>query len=68
MTQMEKGFVVRAAGLLMIIQILSRILGYARDVVLLNIFGQNFTTDAFYAAFSIPDFIYNILANTSRFF
>lgn len=58
---MEKGFVVRAAGLLMIIQILSRILGYARDVVLLNIFGQNFTTDAFYAAFSIPDFIYNIL-------
>ena len=61
LTQMEKGFVVRAAGLLMIIQILSRILGYARDVVLLNIFGQNFTTDAFYAAFSIPDFIYNIL-------
>ena len=42
MTQMEKGFVVRAAGLLMIIQILSRILGYARDVVLLNIFGQDY--------------------------
>ena len=58
---MKKGFVVQVAGLLMVIQVLSRVLGYARDVVLLNIFGQNFTTDAFYAAFSIPDFIYNIL-------
>jgi len=61
LSEMKKGFVVRAAGLLMIVQILSRILGYARDVVLLNIYGQSFITDAFYAAFSIPDFIYNIL-------
>ena len=61
LAQMKKGFVVKVAGLLMLIQVLSRVLGYARDVVLLNIFGRNFTTDAFYAAFSIPDFIYNIL-------
>ncbi len=58
---MDKGFVIRAAGLLMVIQVLSRVLGYARDSVLQNFFGRSFVTDAFNAAFSIPDFIYNIL-------
>ena len=57
---MDKGFVIRAAGLLMVIQVLSRVLGYARDSVLQNFFGRSFVTDAFNAAFSIPDFIYNI--------
>ena len=52
---------IRAAGLLMVIQVLSRVLGYARDSVLQNFFGRSFVTDAFNAAFSIPDFIYNIL-------
>ena len=58
---MDKGFVIRAAGLLMVIQVLSRVLGYARDSVLQNFFGRSFVTAAFNAAFSIPDFIYNIL-------
>ena len=61
MAKLEKGFIIRAAGLLMAVQILSRVLGYARDVVMLNIFGQGFETDAWNAAFSIPDFIYAIL-------
>ena len=51
----------RAAALLMIIQVLSRILGLVRDIVMVNIFGRDYATDAFNAAFSIPDFIYNIL-------
>lgn len=61
MAKMEKGFVVRAAAFLMIIQVLSRLLGYARDVVLTNMFGLGYVTDAFNAAFSIPDTLYNIL-------
>ncbi|MDO4582313.1 MAG: murein biosynthesis integral membrane protein MurJ [Bacillota bacterium] len=58
---MEKGFVIRAAAFLMVIQVLSRLLGYARDSLLLNTFGQSYITDAYNAAFRIPDFIYNIL-------
>jgi len=41
--------------------IISRVLGYVRDVVLYNMFGQNRLTDAYNAAFSIPDFLYSIL-------
>lgn len=51
----------QAAGLLMVMMLISRILGYVRDVVLLSSFGQDFRTDAYYAAFNIPDFIYSVL-------
>ncbi len=61
MAKPERGMMLKAATLLMVVQVLSRVLGYARDVVLLNIFGQSYTTDAFNAAFTIPDFIYNIV-------
>ena len=61
MAKVEKSFVFKAAFLLMIVQVLSRVLGYARDVVLMNMFGQSYMTDAFNVAFTIPDFIYNVL-------
>lgn len=61
MAKMDKGLVVRAAGFLMIVQIVSRILGLARDTVMQNMYQVGAETDAFYAAFSIPDFIYNIV-------
>jgi len=57
----ERGLVIRAAGLLMIVQVLSRVLGYARDVVMVNIFGADFATDAWNAAFLIPDTLYQVL-------
>jgi putative peptidoglycan lipid II flippase len=50
-----------AAVLLMVTVIISRVLGYGREVVLYTIFGQNYITDAYRAAFSIPDFIYMLL-------
>lgn len=53
--------VARAAILLMVTVILSRILGYGREVVMYTIFGQNYLTDAYRAAFSIPDFLYMLL-------
>ena len=61
MENKERGLVIRAAGLLMAVQVLSRVLGYARDVVMVNIFGADFATDAWNAAFWIPDFLYTIL-------
>jgi putative peptidoglycan lipid II flippase len=58
---MDKGLVVRAASLLMIVQIISRVFGLFRDMAMQNMYGMGFATDAFNAAFSIPDFIYNII-------
>jgi len=51
----------KAASLLMLTMLLSRVLGYARDVVIYSRFGQNSLTDAYNAAFSIPDFLYMLL-------
>lgn len=53
--------VAKAAGIIMISMMFSRILGYLRDVVIYAQFGQNRFTDAYNAAFSIPDFLYMIL-------
>ncbi|MEN6460646.1 MAG: murein biosynthesis integral membrane protein MurJ [Syntrophomonas sp.] len=53
--------VAKAALLLMITVVISRILGYGREVALYSLFGQNYITDAYRAAFSIPDFIYLML-------
>jgi putative peptidoglycan lipid II flippase len=49
--------VVKAAGIIMIAMLFSRILGYARDVVIYSKFDMNRATDAFNAAFAIPDFL-----------
>jgi putative peptidoglycan lipid II flippase len=46
--------VVQAAGLLMVTMIVSRILGYLRDVVIYAQYGQNRITDAYNAAIIIP--------------
>lgn len=53
--------VAKAAGILMITMIISRILGFAREAVLYSVLGQNYITDAYRAAFSIPDFVYMML-------
>jgi len=53
--------VAKAAGILMIATIISRILGYVRDMIISFSFGQNNLTDAYNAAFSIPDFLYLIV-------
>lgn len=50
-----------AANILMLTTIASRVLGYLRDVLIFAQFGQNNLTDAYNAAFSIPDFLYMIL-------
>lgn len=50
-----------AAGLIMVAMIVSRVLGYVRDLLIYAFFGQNEITDAYNAAFSIPDFLYMLL-------
>jgi len=48
-------FVIAAAG------ILSRILGLLRDRILASHFGAGDTLDIYYAAFRVPDLVYNLL-------
>lgn len=53
--------VAKAAGIIMVAMIASRVIGYVRDVVISAQFGQNSLTDAYNAAFSVPDFLYYLL-------
>jgi len=53
--------VMSAAGLITIAGLASRILGLFRDRLLASTFGAGDTLDVYYAAFRIPDLIYNIL-------
>jgi putative peptidoglycan lipid II flippase len=52
----------RAAALMMSSVFLSRILGYARDAVIAYQHGATPETDAYFAAFTIPDFLNYLLA------
>jgi len=40
----------------------SRILGLARDIIILGVFGSSVATDAFFAAFKVPNFFRRIFA------
>lgn len=55
----------QAAVLLMAATFISRLLGYLRDVVLFAYFGQGSLTDAYYAAFTLPDFLYLLLVGSA---
>ncbi|MDD2696952.1 MAG: murein biosynthesis integral membrane protein MurJ [Candidatus Pacebacteria bacterium] len=50
-----------AAGILAISALISRILGLLRDRLLASTFGASSNLDVYFAAFRIPDFVYNIL-------
>lgn len=53
--------VMKAASILMIMNFIASMLGYARQIIIAHYFGANGITDAYYAAFKIPDLIYNVL-------
>ncbi|MGM9572066.1 MAG: murein biosynthesis integral membrane protein MurJ, partial [bacterium] len=53
--------IAKAAGILMIAILLSRILGFVREAVMGMQFGSNWMTDAYIAAFTIPDLVYYLL-------
>ena len=54
--------VVRAVGAIGLATLASRILGYARDIVLARAFGATPLTDAFFVAFRIPNLLRRLLA------
>ena len=60
-SKQEGDSVARSALIVMIAMVVSRFLGYIRDVIIYAQIGQNSYTDAYNAAFKIPDCIYMIL-------
>ncbi|MCX7839323.1 MAG: murein biosynthesis integral membrane protein MurJ [Anaerolineae bacterium] len=52
----------RAATIVMLFFVASRVLGLVRDVVISHQFGTSRALDAYFAAFTIPDFVFNVLA------
>jgi putative peptidoglycan lipid II flippase len=58
----EKRHIARAAGVLGAATILSRIMGMVRDMVQSRLFGAGYATDAFIAAFQIPNMLRRFFA------
>ncbi len=54
--------ILRAATVVMAFFIASRVLGVARDIVISHQFGTSRALDAYFAAFTIPDLIFNVVA------
>lgn len=57
----EKRALVKAAGLILAISIIGRLLGFVREQVIAAEFGTTMATDAYLMAFTIPNLIYVIL-------
>lgn len=52
----------RAATIVMLCFVASRVLGLLRDMVISHQFGTARALDAYFAAFAVPDFVFNVLA------
>jgi len=61
MENQTTGSVARAAGIVMFFVLVSRILGFVRERAIAEVFGRTGVTDVFFAAFSIPDLMYQLL-------
>lgn len=60
-TMPEIRTVAKAAGLLMAVNLASRILGFLRETLIAGYFGQQSATDAYNIAFILPDLLYWLL-------
>ena len=61
----ENSRVVRAAGVVGMATMLSRVFGFIRDIIVASLFGAGLTTDAFFVAFRIPNLLRRLLAEGS---
>jgi putative peptidoglycan lipid II flippase len=61
----EEHRVTRAAGIIGLATLISRILGFVRDVVVAAIFGATLVADTFYVAYRIPSMLRELFAEGS---
>jgi putative peptidoglycan lipid II flippase len=57
--------IAQSAGIVMVSVLLSRVLGFFRDWTVAHQIGSNALTDAYYAAFTLPDFLNYLVAGGS---
>ena len=62
MTASEKELLTRATGVVGLATLLSRILGFVRDMVTAYFFGAGMAADAFFVAFRIPNLLRRLVA------
>lgn len=60
-----KGKIARAAGIISIATLCSRILGYVKDMILAGYFGATGLSDTFFVAFRIPNLLRELFAEGS---
>ncbi len=58
----SSGRIARAAGVMSVATLISRILGYIRDMIVAGYFGATGTADAFYVASRIPNLLRDLFA------
>jgi putative peptidoglycan lipid II flippase len=61
----SKGKIARAAGLMSVATLISRVLGYVKDMILANYFGATAKSDVFFVAFRIPNLLRELFAEGS---
>ncbi|MBE0426336.1 MAG: murein biosynthesis integral membrane protein MurJ [Nitrospirae bacterium] len=61
----EKRLIARAAGIMSIATLCSRILGYVKDMIIAKFFGATGVADTFFVAFRIPNLLRELFAEGS---
>ena len=61
----ERAHITRAAGLMSVATLISRVLGYMKDMVLAGFFGATMMADTFFVAFRIPNLLRELFAEGS---
>jgi putative peptidoglycan lipid II flippase len=61
----ENRHVVKAAGVVGVATLLSRIVGFVRDMIIAGVFGAGLGTDAFFVAFRMPNLLRRLFAEGS---
>jgi putative peptidoglycan lipid II flippase len=61
----EKRQIAKAAGIMSVATLISRILGYVKDMILARFFGATGTADTFFVAFRIPNLLRELFAEGS---
>lgn len=61
-TPKSRGGLLRATGIVSLLTMMSRVLGLVRDIVLAQFFGAGVSSDAFFVAFKIPNFLRRLFA------
>lgn len=62
MDKNEKNSILKSSSVVGGMTFISRITGFARDIIFANIFGASSSTDAFFVAFKIPNFFRRLFA------